>query len=166
MSLYDSRALAKLYGTQHILEPMEGYPPLMNSKSGKKQASSSRVILDKATYYLFEKLSIDFVVKELLFFLVAVSTYLYMHYSGRLTPSGLFGHFIDFFLALAMGLNLFRASLKSLTPGIICLVACLVLLSGNVHKHYFSFLPTDYINYILGFGAMLISISLMASDNR
>lgn len=166
MSPYDSRTLAKIYGTQHILEPMDGYPPLINSKSSKKRTSSSSVILDKATYYLFEKLSIDFVVKELLFFLVAFSTYLYMHYSGRITPIGLFGHFVDFFLALAMGLNLFRASLKSLTPGIICLVCCLIFLSENVHKHYFSFLPTDYINYILGFGAMLIAISLMASDNR
>ena len=49
-------------------------------------------------------------------------TYIYMQASGRISTLGLFGQFIELILITAVGYNLFKASLKSLAPGIICLV--------------------------------------------
>ena len=163
MQPYQSTDLAKLYGTHHIDKRMPGYESL---DEGRKKPRKSNFFVDRMILCLHEKLCVDFVIKELTFAGVALITYLYMQHSGRMASMGSFGHLIEFMLIAAVGFNLFKASIKSLAPGLFCLVGGLVCLSGGIHQHYFKFLTTDNINYIVGFGACLIALSLMRSDNK
>ncbi len=163
MPHYQCTDLAKVYGSDYIDKRMLGYYPLEESR---KKVRKSSFFVDSVMLCLHEKLSVDFVIRELSFATVALITYLYMQNSGRLSALGSFGHLIEIMLVVAMGYNLFKASLKSLTPGLICLVGGLVCLSGGIHQHYFKFLTHDNIDYIIGMGALFIGLSLMRSDNK
>ena len=110
-------------------------------------------------------MSIDAVIKELSFAIVALVTYVFMQNSGRIASLKGLGSLIGLVLIAALVYNLFKASTKSLTPGVVCLVGGLVLLSSAIHHQYFKFLSTESIEYIIGSGALFIGISLFKSEN-
>lgn len=163
MQDYQYTELAKVYGNDYVANLVRGDTQLKTSR-GKTLKSS--LLVDRAIACLLEKLSIDFVIKELSFATVALVTYLYMQNSGRLSSLSSFGYLIEIMLLVAMGYNLFKASLRSLAPGFICLVGGLVCFPGGIHQHYFKFLTLNNIDYIIGMGAFLIGLSLMRSDNK
>ena len=158
MSLYKMSDLEKIYGTPYIDKKAPGYYPIDTKRK-------SNFILDTALDYLKKRLSVDAVIKEFSFATVALITYVFMQNSGRIKSLGGFGYLIGLTLILAIAYNLFKASLKSLTPGLICLAGGLVLLSSNIHHQYFKFLSNDMINSIIGLGAFFIALSLFKSDN-
>ncbi len=67
-----------------------------------------------------DRLSIDTVIKELTFAFVALLTYVFMQHSGRITSLKGFGYLIGFVLISAVVYNLYKASFKSLMPGLLC----------------------------------------------
>ena len=163
MKPYQRTDLAKMYGSEYIDKRMDGYSHLDGNQNKSRKSS---LLVSRVMGYLHDKLSIDFIIKELSFATFALMTYIYMQTSGRIGTLGLFGQFIELILITAMGYNLFKASLKSLAPGIICLVGGFILFSTGIHQHYFKFITTDHINYIIGTGSVFIALSLMTSDNK
>ena len=163
MKPYQRVDLAKMYGSEYIDKRSDGYSYL---DANHKKSGNYSVLVNRVMGALHDKLSIDFIIKELSFATFALMTYIYMQTSGRIGSLGLFGQFIELMLIAATGYNLFKASLKSLAPGIICLVGGFVLLSTGIHQHYFKFLTTNHINYIMGMGSIFIALSLMTSDNK
>jgi hypothetical protein len=160
---YQRTDLAKMYGSEYIDKRMNGY-----SRVGDNQKKSRKFsfLAGQVTDCLRNKLSIDFIIKELSFGTFALMTYLYMKTSGRIDTLGLFGQFIELILITVIGYNLFKASLKSLTPGIICLLGGFVLFYTGIHQHCFKFLTTDHIDYIIGMGSIFIALSLMTSNHN
>ncbi len=126
--------------------------------------SKSNFIMDSALFYVLERLSIDAVIKELTFASVALLTYLFMQHSGRITSLKGFGYLIGFVLVSAVVYNLYKASFKSLMPGLLCLVGGLFLLASNIHQQFFKFLSNDSIEYIIGMGALFIAFSLFKTS--
>lgn len=163
MNPYEKTDLEKIYGTAFIDRKQEGFYPLELTK--KPAFKKSNFILDTAIFYLKERLSIDTVIKELTFATVAIITYVFMQNSGRIASLKGFGYIIGLVLICAMIYNLYKASIKSLAPGLMCLVGGLVLLSSNLHHQYFKFISNDAINYIIGMGALFIALSLFKAEN-
>lgn len=163
MMPYEKTDLQRIYGSDYIDQKAPGFYPVEVNK--KRSPVKSFFILDSALLYLQERLSIDTVIKELSFAFVAIITYIYMQNSGRVAALDGFGNLIALTLIAAMAYNLFKASMKSLAPGVICLVGGLVLVSTNIHHQYFKFLSVDMINYIIGTGAFFIGLSLFKSGN-
>ena len=159
MSLYKMSNLEKIYGTPYIDKKAPGYYPIeINRKTN--------FIVDAALNFLKERLSIDAVIKEFSFATVAMVTYVFMQNSGRIKSLGGFGYLIGLTLISAIIYNLFKASIKSLAPGLICLVVGLVLLSSNMHHQYLKFLSNDMLNSIIGIGAFFIALSLFKSNTN
>ena len=159
----EKNGLEKIYGTPYLDQKAPGYYPILAKK--KKPIFKSNFILDSATFYLAQRLSIDTVIKELSFALVALITYLFMQSSGRIKSLGEFGYIIGALLIGALFFNLFKASIKSLTPGLLCLVGGLVLLSDTIHFQCLKFISKEAINYVIGAGAFFVAMSLFKSEN-
>ena len=162
MNLYEKTDLEKIYGTPYIDKRALGYYPMAVNK---KPVFKSPVLIDAALRYLKERLSIDAVIKELSFAMVALVTYIFMQNSGRIKSLHSFGYLIGITLLCAITYNLFKASMKSLAPGLMCLVGGLVFLSSD-YQQYFKFLSNEMINYIIGLGAFFIGLSLFKANNE
>ncbi|WP_019218371.1 hypothetical protein [Legionella tunisiensis] len=144
----------RIYGTSLIPRQGTGSYPVESSPFGTNYKAPS--LLDKAFFHVKEKLAIDSVVKELSFAFVALATYVFMQNTGRIVSLKGFGSLIGIVLLCALAYNLFKASFKSLAPGVVCLVGGLVLLATNLHQQFFTFLTKDSIEYIIGAGAFLL----------
>lgn len=154
----------KVYGSSYINKKEPGYYPILAKE--KNTSSKTNFIFDSMFFYIQDRLSIDSIIKELSFSLVALFTYVFMHYSGRMVKLGDFGIIISFVLVAAMAYNFFKASLHSLAPGVICLVGGLVLLSSSIHQSYFKFISVNSIDYMIGAGAFFIALSLFKSERN
>lgn len=161
MNPFEKSDLERIYGTPFIDKKAPGYYPMVAKKSSDLKMP---FILDKAWFYIQERLSIDAIIKELSFASVAVATFMYMQISGRLLGLGGFGYLIGLMLVVASVYNLFKASFKSLAPGVICLVGGLVLLSVKADVSYLKFLSVTAVNYIIGMGALFIAFALFKSE--
>ena len=148
-----------------LIKKMEGYYPLLEAKP-KKGIFKTPGIFESAKAYLLEKISIDSVIRELTCASVALGIYLFMQSPGRLKALLGFVAFIGLTLIFATVYNLFKASFKSLTPGLICLVGGLVLLNTKMHLPYYKWVTTEYLNYIVGLGAFFMALSLLQSEEK
>ncbi|KTD32210.1 hypothetical protein Lnau_3121 [Legionella nautarum] len=153
--------LEQIYKTPYIDRPAPGYYPLVRAKKNKL---SLPYITDLSIYFFKERLSIDTVIKELTFALVALATYLFMQYTGRLTSLKGFGTFIGAMLVFSLFYNLYKAAFKSLAPGLICICFGLSLLTTKLHQQFFIFLSKETIEYIIGGGAFFVALSLLKSE--
>lgn len=161
MNPFEKSDLERIYGTAFIDKKAPGYYPIVEKKHSDVKMP---FILDKAWFYIQERLSIDAIIKELSFACVALATFIYMQISGRLLGLGGFGYLIGLVLVVALSYNLFKASFKSLAPGLICLVGGLVLLSVKADISYLKFLSVSTVNYIIGIGALFIAFALFKSE--
>ncbi len=161
---YSSKTeLERLYGTPYIDRKPEGYYPVQNAPT---KTSSMQFISDSALFYFKERLSIDAAIKEITFALIALVTYLFMQHSGRINSLKEFGYLIGVILISAMAYNFYKASFKSLAPGLFCLLGGLFLLSSKIHQQFFGFLSNTSIEYIIGTGAFFIALSLFKTENN
>lgn len=163
MDYYNKLELEKRYGTPYITQKAEGYYPLEKSKDNKN--SKMNFIIDSAVFYFKERLSIDGVIKELTFAFIALTTYVFMQRSGHIKLLDGFGNLIGFLLVTASLYNLYKASFKSLAPGLFCLIGGFVLLETTRLHSLFGFLTKEIIEYIIGIGALFVALSLFKSNN-
>lgn len=165
---YDSQHndLVRIYGSQYIDKKMPGHYPISDSPQKSSTEKKPSFFIESIKYYFLDKICIDRVIRELTYSTIAFSTFLFMQISGRLTSLSAFGIFIGFFLILATVYNLFKASFKSLTPGLLCLFAGLVLLTSNQELSHFKWLTHEHLNYLVGIGAFFIAVSLLNSENN
>lgn len=165
---YDSQHtdLVRIYGSQYIDKKMPGHYPISDTQIKSSIEKKPSFFVESIKFYLLDKICIDHVIRELTYASIAFGTFLFMQISGRLTSLSGFGIFIGFFLLFATTYNLFKASFKSLTPGILCLFAGLVLLTSNQDLAYFKWLTHEHLNYLVGMGAFFIAISLLKSENN
>lgn len=153
--------LEQIYKTPYIDRPAPGYYPLIRTKKNKLPLN---YLTDLSLYFFKERLSIDAVIKELTFALVALATYLFMQYSGRITSLKGFGTLIGAMLVFSLFYNLYKASFKSLAPGLMCIGFGLALLTTNLHQQFFNFLSKEMIEYIIGAGAFFVALSLLKTE--
>ena len=147
-----------LYKLPNLDKLTEQHTPFVERKNN--HFNQSNFIVDSAIFYLKERLSIDEVIKELTFSAVAAITYIFMQNTGRIAALKGFGNLIGIMLICAMVYNLYKASFKTLAPGVICLVGGLVLLQTNLFHQFFKFISTETVEYIIGTGAFFIALSL------
>ncbi|MBX9703485.1 MAG: hypothetical protein K2X39_04970 [Silvanigrellaceae bacterium] len=160
----ENKAFQNIY-KMPSLEKREYHPIDRSGGIEKRSFLKAELLFDSAVSHLKERLSIDAVIKELSFSIVALVTYVFMQNSGRIDSLKGLGSLIGLVLIAALVYNLFKASTKSLTPGVVCLVGGLVLLSTNIHQEYFKFLSNQSIEYIIGVGALFIGMALFKSEN-
>lgn len=153
--------LQNLYGVSHIDTPMRGY-----EKTHNKPAKKSPLIFHHAWQHIIDKLSIDFVVKEITFAFIAFTTLVYMQYIGKTQALDDLGIIVQSILAFAGFYNLFKASIKSLFPGIFCMAFGLFLTKQTMFFKIFHFITPYYQNIIIGIGAFFIAISLIKSSSN
>lgn len=163
MNRQEKSKVEQLYGLPSLDAISKDYNAHFSKKN--KPFLKSNFIVDSFIFYMRERLSIDSIIKELAFVLVAIATYLFMQKTGRFDTLQGFGSLIGITLLVAMVYNLFKASMKSLAPGVLCLVGGLVLLSPALHVHYFKFISKETIDYIIGTGAFFIGLSLFKSES-
>ncbi|STX88345.1 hypothetical protein [Legionella feeleii] len=164
MNTNEKSEFERIYGTSLMPHQSAGYYPIVSSSD--RVNFKAPTLLDKAFFHIKEKMAIDYAIKEISFAFVALITYVFMQNTGRIASLKGFGSLIGIVLLCALAYNLFKASLKSLAPGVACLVAGLVLLATNLHQQFFTFLTKDSIEYIIGTGAFFIATSLFGSDNK
>ena len=155
-----SKQLEELYGTKYITEVSPGYKPY--SKAPKKR----NPLFDKAIFSLVEKLSIESVVKELVFALIAMATYVFIYHKGMVNDDSFLGYITSIALTIAIVFNLFKAAINSLTPGILCMGLGVALSFRKIPIKNFEFITSDIINLMIGLGAFYIAISLFKSSNN
>lgn len=165
MDLYKRNELQTIYNSANALD--RNKPDFyLTDRQVNRVYSKSNFILDSAIFFVKEHLSIERVIKELTFAFIALATYFFMQYTGRISSLKGFGYLIGLTLISAIVYNLYKASFKSLAPGLFCLVGGLFLLASNTHQQFFKFLSNDSIEYIIGTGALFIALSLFkTSDN-
>lgn len=164
MNTNEKSEFERIYGTSLISHHGTGSYPVEASPFETKYKAPS--LLDKAFFHVKEKMAIDYAIKEISFAVVALITYVFMQNTGRIASLKGFGSLIGIVLLCALAYNLFKASFKSLAPGVVCLVGGLVLLATNLHQHFFTFLTKESIEYIIGTGAFFIAMALFGYDNK
>jgi len=165
MDFYKKNELQTIYNSTNAIDKNKA-----DFYSTERQVNrvypKSNFILDSAIFFVKERLSIDNIIKELTFTFIALTTYFFMQYTGRISSLKGFGYFIGLMLISAAVYNLYKASFRSLAPGLFCLIGGLFLLTSNIQQQFFKFLSTDSIEYIIGIGALFIALSLFkTSDN-
>ncbi|KTC94912.1 hypothetical protein [Legionella feeleii] len=163
MNTNEKSEFERIYGTSLMTNPAANYYPA--EYSSEKTHYKAPTLLDKAFFHVKEKMAIDYAIKEISFAVVALITYVFMQNTGRIASLKGFGSLIGIVLLCALAYNLFKASLKSLAPGVVCLVGGLVLLATNIHQQFFTFLTKESIEYIIGAGAFFIAMALFESNN-
>lgn len=151
---YDLKTMGEienLYGTKLFDET---YTPANKPKSGRK-------LYDKAVTGILEKLSIDSVVREVSFAVIAMITYAYIFNKGILANDSLIGYFSGVFLVIAIVYNLFKASIHSLAPGLFLLAFSAAMTYRNTPLKNLEFLTPEVLNYMIGIGAFYVAISLL-----
>ncbi|STX39280.1 hypothetical protein [Legionella feeleii] len=164
MNASQKSELEQIYGTPFIDKKAPGYYPVL--RAFKTPILKSNILLDKAAFYIRERMAIESAIKELAFAMVALATYVFMQYLGRIVSLQGFGSLISLALISAIVYNFFKASLKSLTPGLIFLVGGLVLLETNIHHQYFKFISSHAVDYIIGTGALFIALALFKTEKN
>ncbi len=153
--------LKELYGVDYINKPMIGYEKTYQHKKKK-----SEILFNEAWQHIVEKFSIDAVVKEITFAFVAFAVLLYMQHTGKTKSLEDFGVIIQAILAFAGFFNLFKASIKSLFPGLLCMSFGFFLTMHSIQLKLFNFITPDITNIIIGIGAFYIAISLLKSSSN
>lgn len=109
------------------------------------------------------RLSPELIARELVFFLICFTIFLYAGNGGAVTDSKDFNSFV-LYLPVAIAFFQFsRASLISMLPGLICTALALLLQHFRSETHYLYFISPKELTYLLGIGLIMLPASFLKS---